>query len=308
MARFIKKTILFLAINAALFLVLTTIVVFLNKSFTEDCPSTNGIENIILGDSHIMWSLDDRQLKNTRNFALNAEGYIYTFEKLRYLLNRKNDIKRVYLGFSYHNLSSYYNDYLFGALSLHFFYRYIGILGIDDYKALVWENPKNIILMPPIIFRRGLWNILSRKCTFLGKFPKKKMQQTFQIEKAKERIKAQYYSEGTIDSFSKINVDYLKKIINLCRRNGIEIIALNTPLQAEYQKQIPEKFVSEYGRLLKAYNLEVFEFSGLQLPNSYFLPDGDHVNYNGAMAVTSFFKKRLEIGHYKDDRAMSDMH
>jgi hypothetical protein len=111
----------------------------------------------------------------------------------------------------------------------------------------------------------------------------------------KKRIKEQYYQNGTVFPYSYMNIEYLNKILYLCKKNGIEVIALATPLQKEYHRLIPDQYINAYDQFIKSNNLGVYNFKGLELPDSCYLPDGDHVNYHGAMAITDYFRTYLTM-------------
>lgn len=293
MSLFIKKVILFNLFFLTVFIVILSVILSLNRIRVKSCLFGDEIETLIAGDSHTMWSIDDKRLDKVRNISLNAEGYIYTYAKLKHLLKQKSNIKELYLGLSYHNLSGYYDDYLYGGHALSFFHRYIPVLGPEDYLKLFKSNPKNIIKMSPILLREGIWSLFNDKSAFLGTFPSQIMRQTLDPEKMKERIKDQYYRNGSVVTFSKMNIEYLIKIIDLCKSYNVKVTALATPLQKDYNWLIPCQYTDEYNRFTREHGLAVFDFSGLELPDSCYLPDGDHVNYNGALVITEYFKEYI---------------
>jgi hypothetical protein len=289
MKLFIKEVTLFILFFVTASIVIIAGILFLNRICLKSCRFGEKITTVIAGDSHCMWSIDDSKLSGVRNISLNAEGYFYTYAKLKYLLKQGNKIRKLHLGFSYHNLSGYYDDYIYGRLSLVFFHRYIDILGFKDYMILFCSNPKNVIRMSPIILRQGVVSLLNRDCTFLGNFPSEVMLKTLDSEKVKKRIQEQYYRNGSVVPFSRINIEYLIKIIDFCKKNNIEVIALSTPEQTDYCRLIPFQYIDAYEQFTKKYNLAVYNFKGLELPDSCYLPDGDHANSNGAAVVTEYF-------------------
>jgi hypothetical protein len=200
----------------------------------------------------------------------------------------------VYLGFSYHNLSSYFDDYIYGETSLQFFDRYIDILDYSDYFLLIKNNPRNIAKMGQLIIRNGITSLYDGECAFLGKFPDEKMVDTFRLEQCKKRIKDQYYQNGKILPYSEINIKFLIKIITFCNEKHLKLVVLNTPQQKNYFQLIPENYIEKYKQIVNEYKLNVYNFNDMTLPDSCFLPDGDHINYNGTFFVSKKFKEYHE--------------
>jgi hypothetical protein len=241
-----------------------------------------------------MWSINDNNIPQLQNIALNGEGYIYTYAKLKYVLEKNKNIENVYLGFGYHNISSYYDNYIFGKSSLSFFDRYIDILNFNDYLILLKNNPANIIKMGPVIIQKGIKSLYDNECSFIGSFPEEKMLETYKFEQCKKRIEEQYYMNEEILPYSKINLDFFIKIIALCNEKKLKLTILNTPLQKQYSALIPQNYIKKYDQIINQYKLQVYNFKDMELPDSCFLPDGDHVNYYGALLVSKRFKEYHE--------------
>ncbi len=294
MKLFIRKLISFMLFFTFSYITVITAVLSLNKIRLKKYRLGDSITTVIAGDSHTMWSIDDRKLNGVRNISLNAEGYIYTYAKLVHLLKQGNKIEKLYLGLSFHNLSGYYDDYIYGKRSLSFFYRYIEILGLQDYMTLMISNPKNAITMSPVLLRKGIDMLFKRKHTSFGSFPSENMLQKLDHGKMVKRVQEQYYQDNTVAPFSKMNVAFLVRIIDLCKKNGIKIIAITTPQHSGYCNSIPREYIDAYQQFITEHNLPVYDFTGLTMADSCYLPDGDHVNSCGAPIVTDYFKKYLE--------------
>ena len=69
---------------------------------------------------------------------------------------------------------------------------------------------------------------------------------------------------------------------------------LNTPVHPGYLKSIPKKYTRLYHEYISRNRLDTYEFNDLSLSDSDFLPDGDHVNYDGAMLTTEKFRQHYE--------------
>jgi hypothetical protein len=145
------------------------------------------------------------------------------------------------------------------------------------------------------LFREAFINLFDNKCDFLGSFPQEKQLLHFNKSNAQKRIDEQYYKSNSVIPYSKINIEYLSKILDLCKTHQIKVIALTTPQQKVYQSMIPDQYIEMYSSFVKEHHLSIFNFEGLTLPDSCYLPDGDHVNYFGAVMVTEYFRKYLTL-------------
>ena len=85
-----------------------------SKSFRID----DTITEVFLGDSHVRYALNDSLLKNSINLGNSSESVYFSYYKLDQLLKSKHSIETVYLGFSYHNISDYYDGYINGQYAL----------------------------------------------------------------------------------------------------------------------------------------------------------------------------------------------
>ena len=190
----------------------------------------------------------------------------------------------------YHNMSSYFDDYIYGNIFRHFIHRYLGVLTLNDYFKIATKNPKNITGFSTKILQNGSETIFKKKCELYGSFPEEKMMETLERENIQKRIKSQYYKNNDVAPLSEINLHYLNKIIALCKEREIDITILSTPIHKEYKREIPEGYINIYNDFIQRNQLKLYDFSDLNLPDSCFLPDADHVNYYGSIVTTQKFK------------------
>lgn len=294
MIHFVKRLSKFLFICSLIFLFLQFLILFLNRSLIKKCDLRAGTTSLIIGDSHIMWSIDDSNLDHVQNISLNAEGYIYSYAKLKNALVSNPGISKVYLGMNYHNLSGYFDDYIYGGLMRHLIYRYLGVLSINDYIQILVRNPKNIIELPKCILGKGTVQVINNDCVLYGSFPDENMMEQLDREKVEKRIHEQFYKNNEVIYLSEINLLYLNKIVDLCKEKHIKLTIISTPLQIDYMKMIPEEYKNYYEKYLDENKLQHYNFGDLILPDTCYLPDGDHVNYYGAKLVTQKFKEYYE--------------
>lgn len=276
-----KKFMYNVASFVGIFLVLLAGVFFVRSSYHKPHKLLDDTRILLLGDSHVQYSIDDSRLANTQNVAIISEGYIYTYYKLKEILFANPQLTTVILGFSYHNISSYYDDSVLGKRGL-FAQRYIMILDLSGINELFTQRPGFI---SPFI--RGIVHSLP----YIGGFTS--IDNHFSLAAMNKRIKFQYFEGKKVRAFSYLNIKYLKKIVKLCEQRDVKLVLLQTPMYDRYIEKIPHSYIIEYQQVLKDSNLRVIEFPQLSSQKRYFLPDGDHVNANGAQITTTEFIKEM---------------
>lgn len=291
MKKFLQRVVVFLLILGVMSALAVAAVIHLNVRALAACTLPPGTDTIIVGDSHPKSAINDAEIPGLRNIALNAEGYKYTHAKLKYVLPRAPQLKKLYIGFSFHNLSGYYDEYIYGATFKFYVERYLGILGLDDYLLVAKTAPLAIPGLIQRIIQRGLPAGRSGECQLFGTFDRDPMTETFRRASMEQRLAAQYYVDGPLTPPSQANIAALEQVLALAREHELEVIMLNTPLHPEYREAVPESYRELYERFLRERDLRAFDFHDLELSDAHFLPDGDHINYPGAQLTTRRFKE-----------------
>lgn len=290
MKKFLLRTTVFLALALCVYLALLAGVMALNHRAIDSCRLEVGVDSVILGDSHPAWAIDDSGIQGLRNISLNAEGYKYTYAKLQHLLDTNPGVRRIYLGFSFHNLSSYFDEYVTGPTFRLFASRYLAVLGPSDILQVVKSSPRHAPDLLTGLLRDGLASGLRGECRLYGRFSQEPMRGQFNRETMERRITEQYYDDqARVRGISEQNLHYLEKIVELGRSHGAELVVLNTPLHPAYASRVPQFFRDQYQHFIDRQQLEVFDFAGLELSDADFLPDGDHTNHQGAMRASRHF-------------------
>jgi len=211
--------------------------VYLHRRGLENCALGKPVDAVILGDSHTMWSIDDSGIEGLRNISFNAEGYPYSYDKLQHLLSHERGIRKLYVGLGYHNLSSYFDDYIVGRQFRLFADRYSSFLTLDDYLKIGRTGLLQVPLLTQQIIRKGLKPGLRQKCQIYGSFPAEHMTQTFDAEKMKGRLAEQFGEPGRPLPLSDLNLMYLGKIVQLAREHDVPM-ALASHAQQELREAI----------------------------------------------------------------------
>jgi hypothetical protein len=246
------------------------------------------VKTLITGDSHVQCAINDRLLPGIKNISINSEGYIYSYYKLKEILAHNPQIKKIIVGFSYHNLSSYYDDYISGKHAQPIMLRYFGLLDYSGLFQIIFSN--SLLVMPAL---NEILSTGNKDYPYIGRFSaiaskNRKYNETTMMK----RVKGQYYVNHEIRRVSKFNSEYIAKIVELSRKHNVKLTLINTPLHKNYLNEIPLKYKDEYKEILKKFNLPVIDFLDLNLSDDHFLPDGDHLNSKGALLATKYFAEK----------------
>jgi hypothetical protein len=243
-----------------------------------------------MGDSHVVLSINDTLLNNSKNVATIAEPIYLTFYKLERLIKLNKNINTVYLGFSYHILSKYSDEFIKGEFSSSIVPKYFFILPINERAKLLKWNLKNFSVFNRALFKEIFFEISHPDANFLGGFSNNIYHSRISTKSIQKRIEIQYYTNRNLCSYSAISEEYLNKMIALCKDNNINLIIINTPLHQYYREMIPSKFIFKYNEIISKNNLNTIDFSTLALDDSSYTADGDHVTFRGCLIVS----KRLQ--------------
>jgi hypothetical protein len=288
MKKFILDLSRFIVVPLAVFL-LAMLVIYVHDNLTlANYKTAPGITSVFVGDSHVQLAINDRLYSGGINLSQQSESYKYSFFKMQTILKNNPSIKKMYLGFGYHSLSSYYDDYISGKYSKFISPRYFFILPTDEKMLVLKQNRTQL----PELFKNIISNSVetlfakNRHALFLGHYENDFHAVSAVKESMDHRLSKQFYEDGKVRDFSETNLYYLYRLIDLCKKEHIELFILNTPLHPYYKSKIPRKFIEKYDEVVREKNLKVIQFDHLRLTDSCFIPDGDHVSEKGAAITT----------------------
>lgn len=261
-----------------LFLMITTLNA---RSFQVD----DTVKEIFVGDSHIRYGFDDNLNINSLNMGSSSESTYFSYFKLKHILKSNPSITTVYLGFSYHNISAYYDQYTFGKYSRDVASNYFFILPIEEQLQLFKWNLRRAPYFIVSLIKSGINNWMNKE-TFRGGFDNPYSSVSAQESIMNNRLNFQYYTNGRLNSFSNLNLLYFENIVSLCQHANVELIILNTPLHPYYQAKIPEEFFNKYNSIVSGKNIQVMDLSQMDFPDNFYQPDGDLLSKEGALEST----------------------
>ena len=263
---------------------------YLNSKKISDYICSVDKNSMFIGDSHLQNGINDELITDGINFSQNGESYYFSYQKLKKIIALNKQLKTVYLGFSYHNLSSYYDDYVFGKYNKEITSRYFFILPASEKVKFIKCNLSDEMLYFKNIFEKGIVNVLRKKdkYSFFGYYQNGFYNVESRKKSMDKRIQLQFFNETKIANFSEVNIIYLKKIIVLCKEKNIDLIVLNTPLDPYYKNNIPQQYIDKYNQIIETQKLRVVDFHNLKFQKNDFIKDGDHLSVKGSLLISKF--------------------
>ena len=288
-----KKFIQHIFIFSGLVLFIAAGVGLFNYSKMKVPPDLGGAEILFVGDSRVMTAINPDSIPHSKNIAQNTESYFISYHKLKLILAHNKSIKKVFLGFSYHNFSAYVDNIFKDDMATEDIFNRVyplvqpgdfGTIPIDKYKYY------KILLKQVLIYPHN------NHQKYLGKFEAL----PYGLDKANLQsvIMRHYYDKDSNNiGTSSYASSYLDSIIRLTHEKDVKLILVNIPLQQKYFEKIPNNFIQYYDdqklRLQKM-NLEVLDYGSLQLPDRYF-KDYNHLDLDGANFFTEMLKQDLRL-------------
>lgn len=292
---FLKKLTGYTLFLSLLFFLLLLMLSFFNKRLLTHYKNDSRYNTLIMGDSHVQNAVDDRQMPYTINLSQGLENFIFSYAKLKIMLESHPYIKRVLLGCSYHNLSGRYEEYIMEKGEPSLLKKNFFLLSLKEQYWLLWHNRTITIPLLRGAIKTGFYNIASpaNDYSFIGYHININVPRAVNTESIRESVKKDYYAGKDLKDFFSVNIYYLNKIIDLCRSKNIELFILNPPTHSTYKALVPTQY-KEKLRSLTDGRARLLEFNDLQLADSCFLPDGRHLSGKGAAIVTANLKAMLE--------------
>lgn len=296
MGAFAKKIALFLLVLLLPVIFFTGFIYWKNVSIANSYRIPQSINTIVIGDSHTEKAFNPDYLATIVNFSQSSECFNYTYYKLLKILKTNPEIKNVVLGCGYHSFSVYLDEFIDGRYATEVSARYFFILPPAVQYNYMVNNSGGASQYLIDILSDGLKNMTTQnqKFTFLGSYETYQTKVRLSRETVEKRIKTHYYQDGELYGFSERNKFYLYKIQDLCYQKGIRLFLVSTPMHKLYKEKVPVKFREFFDVTIKNMNINLIDMHSLPLPDSCFLPDGDHVNARGAEITTIELAKFLD--------------
>jgi hypothetical protein len=306
--RFLNKFLLFFVVVVLLISGLFKLSDFVIKQRMEQLLKINDqIRIVFSGDSNIECSINDSLIIGSINIAQSGEAYLYSYAKLRALLNYNSQIDSVFIGFSYHEI-------LKDKEALVLFDNSFIIEKIKLFNYLLNKSEKKLIITnKPLAYLKGfLQSIFNNFIVFIKSYTLKgsndrilnfggysylarnKLEEDIRLQAAIKKDP----TTGTKAEKGLIQEKYLKLISQLCQQKSVKLILLNTPKHNYYSNIINKEIKDNWLSFRKSLSQDsLLDLSSFHLPDSCF-SDITHLNYVGARIFSNYLNEQI---HLKSD-------
>lgn len=252
-----------------------------NKTLELD----KNIRIVFAGDSNIECAINDSIVESSINIAQSAETYLYTYIKLKSLIEYNNQIDTVFLGFSFNGLLKETEDRWMYEITKISFYNYL--MGFSEKYILMQNQPR-------AYFQGLLQSIASNLLITIHSFtiipPNKHVNYfggyNYLIRSRLEEAKIKY--QDPEPEKGQIQEKYLNMISNLCDERSIKLILLNTPKHEFYNNYLNEEIKQNWIKVRTSLSQGIlWDMSKFYLPDSCY-GDLDHLNYKGARVFSQY--------------------
>ncbi len=297
MKRFLISFLVFILLVATIVFCLSALSDYaINQRGKNLLKISKNINKVFTGDSNVECAVNDSLIPNSINIAQSGEAYMYTYAKIKSLLEYNDQIKTVFIGFSFWDLIKFTEDrWMFSSeFVIEEITLYHYLLDYYDKFLLIKNNP--------VAYIKGVFkSILSNLNVFIkslhrGEFNGKLIKFGGYVDSGREilqeDIKKNTFKEQVFEK-GLIQIEYLKKISELCRQKSIKLVLLNTPKHNYYYSNIPEPIRQNWISVRNSFSRDsLMDFSTFSLPDSCF-GDLTHINSKGAKIFSRYLNERI---------------
>lgn len=290
---FLKKVVLFILIFGVLNAGLIGAVYIMANNVSFKLPQNKHV--LILGDSHTALALNDKYTPEALNMSSEGEAYLYSYLKLKKFLAANKQIDTVLLSYNFLSIYKIKDTWINGPGAIeNRISHYASFFGSDEFNIFS-TNPDFYIaaLRIPIENKRGLFKLIQNKLKLsdlhLGAYvdtKEKKLLTDMRIrdEHGGKQVKP--------DGFSSYQIDYLQKIVKVCRQKNIKLILLNTPIYPKAMRYYDTTaYYAYYNKYLN--DISLWDCHDFDLPPDAFR-DVEHLNATGAKQFSIFIDQKLK--------------
>lgn len=297
MKSFLLKVIIFILITGSL----TAGLIVLSDFAIKDREShllkvKDDVRVIFAGESYVECAVNDRLIEHTINIAQSGEAYMYSYAKIKALLEHNSQIRTVYIGFSFGNLlMEKEKSWVFSSEYVTEKIQYYNYLIDKPGKSLIFKNN-------PIAYLSGLMKSVNNNFqSFVKSYFSEDSNGSIKNfggykhlvrDKLSLDTELELYNEQPVAK-SLVQEKYLKMISELCKQNSVELILFSTPKYKSYNENIDDNIKQIWRQVRNSLPLDsLADFSAFILPDSCY-GDLTHLNYKGAEVFSKYLNQMV---------------
>lgn len=255
----------------------------------------DNIDKVVIGHSHPESAYNDSLISGLLNIAQSGESYFYSYYKIKEIIKQNKNLKYIFLEFTNNQLEEERDTWIWGEETIAFRYpTYSPFLDKEGYQLLLKKDLGGVLNLQVKSLMKNAKAVASKNYNYL----KKTGEYVYLIrDKTDSLIAASAATKKTTPVNSKLatyNLNYLDKIIELCKEQNTALILIRSPMHQQVFNLINEQTFKEV-RISRFNSVEFLDFKNFSLADHEF-GDFSHLNYRGAKKYSSFLNSLLEKG------------
>ena len=297
MKSFLFKVIIFILITGSSTAGLIVLSDFaIKKRESQLLKVRNDVSVIFAGNSYVECAVNDRLIERTINIAQSGEAYLYSYAKIKAILEHNCQIRTVYIGFSF-------GDLLIEKEKSWVFSSEFITEKIQYYNYLLDRSEKSLIIKSnPIAYLSGLTKSVNNNLqSFVISYFYKDFDRSIKNfggykhlvrDKLIQDTELNLYKAQPVEK-SLVQEEYLKMISELCRQHSVNLILFCTPKYKSYNANIDDNIRQIWLQVRNSLPLDsLADYSAFILPDNCY-GDLTHLNYKGAEVFSSYLNEKL---------------
>jgi hypothetical protein len=297
MKGFLLKVIIFILITGSLAAGLIILSDFAIRNRESQLLKISDDVNLVFaGDSYVECAVNDRLIEHAINIAQSGEAYLYSYAKIKALLEHNSQVRTVYIGFSF-------GDLLMEKEKSWVFSSEFVTEKIQYYNYLLDPSEKYLILKSnPIAYLSGLTKSVNNNFqSFVKSYSSEDSNGSIKNfggykhlvrDKLNLDTELNLYKEQPVEK-SPVQEKYLRMISEVCRQHSAKLVLFSTPKYKSYNANIDDNISQIWMQVRNSLSLDsLADFSAFVLPDSCY-GDLTHLNYRGAEVFSKYLNETL---------------
>lgn len=297
MKKFVLRVSFFSAVITALLLaIILSVGAVMHKRPLFRIPEN--YSGLILGNSHTACGFDDQYLDGYLNLGRVTEAYMYTYIKLREIIKQNPQLKTVFIEFDNIQIEEgWINKWLYtDGHTARFLPRYQAFMSNSELSLIAQKKPLSFISLQHLYISEGLIFARNPEFTYLqkGVIGGNSRHETSHADSLMQVSPAVPLLPAEDTNLSELNLHYLRKAIEVCRENSVQVILIRLPVKEKFElwqnENAFQQIVSQQFADVPFIDLQNFP---LDISDFY---DLDHLNIYGSEKVSQLLNQSIQDG------------
>ncbi len=253
---------------------------------------------IIVGNSHVACGLDDKFLHGYKNLGAINESYLYSYIKIREVLDANSQVKTVFLAFDNIQVSEGWTEkWLWdGGRMVNLLVAYQPYMTNQEIARFIYHNPKSTMKCQQLLLKRSIEIARTPSFNYLtsgymgGNLPKYGSHTDSLLRVTPEVIPAPAEAQPV----HELNFEYLQKIIEFCEERQVKLILIRTPVLKQFSGWITENSLQKVLRE-RLHGVSFIDTQKFPLTKEDYF-DLDHLNTVGSEKLSKFLEDAINHG------------